>query len=131
MARKRKQPPTEPLLPFAEVKPVEMAPPIPRRVSAHYQPSEAARAAFERLEGWLCDPATGKPVSAAAEETLYVLNRALLDGKNGYWHVAEDRLEALLASPPSSVRPEDEMPFRHEVDDALECLHERLKERVR
>ena len=72
-------------------------------------------AAFERLGCWLRDPRTGKPVSDAAEETLRVLRRALVDGKNGYWHAAEESLAALLAAPPSGVKPLDDRQFCQDV----------------
>src|SRR5271166_5940241 len=113
MARKTKKHPAQAPLPFEEVTPVPITPPIPQQApvpqrAVRYEPSNEALAAFQRLETWLRDPRTGKPISDEAETTLHAVTRSLLEGRNGYWHVAENRLEALLAAPPSGVKPMDE-----------------------
>jgi hypothetical protein len=134
MARKPKHHPAQSPLPFDEVKPVEMSPPIPKQAQVQqrpplrYEPSDEAMAAFENVEAWLRDPRTRKPVSDAAEEALTALARSLLEGKNGWWHLAEERLEALVACPDlAAIKPTDEKQFRDAIEDALDDLHEQFK----
>jgi hypothetical protein len=59
-----------------------------------YQPSQEARAAFHDLEFWLSD-ARGRPMTEMAEETLIAVRKAILEGKHGFLHKAEDLLLAL------------------------------------
>jgi hypothetical protein len=117
--------PTQKLLPFDDA-PVPPAPPAPPAVKPHrYEPSDEALEAFEQLEDWQLD-ARGRPVDARAEETLRCLARALLDGKNGYWHAAEDRLQAMLADPPLCVQAGDAKAFADTIDELLDHLHDSL-----
>jgi hypothetical protein len=123
--------PTQQLLPFPdESRPQPRTRPLAS--SAPYQPSEEALAAINRLEDWLLEPRTRKS-TPLAEEVLFAVRKALLEGKNGYWHRAEDLLEALVLRngrtqgediPPGPV-PEGE-DFLATVQELLGCLHERL-----
>jgi hypothetical protein len=91
--------PTQQLLPFPEeTKDVTPTPP-----AAGYRPTEEARAAFSRLEGWLVGPRG--PVTELADETLPAVAKALLEGKMGYFHKAEDGLEALKLEPVMHLTP--------------------------
>lgn len=98
---------TQKLLPFGEEPAVESA-------------RDKLHSALERMEGWLLD-ARGRPVDDRAEETLRCLTRALLEGKNGYWHAAEDRLQAMQADPPGHVT--DHKAFAETLDELLDHLH--------
>jgi len=79
---------TQQHLPFSE-KPTE-----PQAKSARPEPSEDTLGAIAMLETWLSDPRTGK-MTAAGMEALEAVRKILVDGKNGWWHVAENRLENL------------------------------------
>lgn len=109
--------PTQKLIPFGET------PPPAQTKQYRYEPSDEALEAFERLEGWLRE-GRGRPVDAQAEETLRCLANALLEGKKGWHHAAEDRLKALQADPPSCVGVADAKAFDQTVEDLLDCLHE-------
>jgi len=105
--------------------------------AARNQPSEKALAAIARLETWLTDPRTGK-MTPVGEEALAAARKTLVEGKNGYWHVAEYRLETLALRNgrthgddiPVGVKKEGE-DFQQAIEDLLDCLHERLVNRVR
>jgi len=51
--------------------------------------------AIAMLETWLTDPRTGK-MTAEGKDALTAVRNVLVEGKNGWWHIAEDRLETLL-----------------------------------
>ena len=92
---------------------------------SRYEPCAEAIEAVKRLEGWLLSPKNGKPVSQLAEETLRGVRCALLEGKNGYLMLAEERLEALQECP-EMVGVTDEKIFRQDVEDVLDCMEERV-----
>jgi hypothetical protein len=99
---------------------------------AHDEASDEAVAAFERLEEWLTGPRG--PVTELAEETLRAAAKALLEGQNGYFHKAEDGLEALKLR--NGKTEGDDIPdglavakaddFQADVDAVLDALHERM-----
>lgn len=117
---------TQQLLPFTETTESLTLPPAP------YQPSDEALAAFERLEDWLLEPHSRRPTTELAEETLRALARALLEGKLGWFHAAEDNLEVLKLrngktegdDMPADSKVDEGMCFHRAVDDVLDCLHE-------
>ena len=110
---------TQRLIPFDEVI-VETA--SPRRQPA----TEEAAAAFGRLEGWLLD-VSGRPVTELAGQIHHAVRLALLEGKNGWFHAAEDLLTAAQACPDAAgVAPGDEREILKATDDLLDCLHERF-----
>jgi hypothetical protein len=84
---------------------------------------------------WLTDPRTGK-MTPEGKDALMAVRKALVEGKNGWWHIAEDRLETLLLRNgrthgddiPAGVTVEGGY-FQRSVDDVLDCLHERLVSR--
>lgn len=117
--------PTQKLLPFD-------APAESHLEAVRYEPSDEARGAFERLEGWLKGPRG--PVTELAEETLRAVEKALIEGKNGWFHAAEDNLEALKLRNGKTEGDDiltGEGDFQQAVDDVLDCLHERFVERGR
>lgn len=106
----------------------------PRAEAVRYKPSRVAVDALGRLESWLKDPRTGR-MSSVAEEAVEAVRRALLEGKNGWWHKAEDELEALRLrngpvrgdDVPAGVTGDGGPDFHEAVEDLLDCLRERLR----
>lgn len=126
--------PTQKLLPFDD----------PPAESSHfraglYDPSEEALAAFERLEAWLIHPRTNRPETELAEQTLRAVARALLEGKNGWFHAAEDYLETLKLRNgktegddiSAGIVPAQGDDFHADIETLLDLLHERLSSRDR
>jgi hypothetical protein len=115
--------PVQKLLPFdapADLGPISAA--------LRHEPSADAVAAYDRLENWLLD-ARGRPLTELGEETLRAVGKELIEGKNGWWHKAEDNLEALKLRN-GKTEGEDirsgEGDFQQVVETVLDCLHERL-----
>jgi hypothetical protein len=123
--------PTQQLLPFPDgpgTGPGHEPPPPP----AGYRPTPEARDAVARLEAWLTDPFSRR-LTPAGEEALGAVKKALLEGKNSYWHRAESLLQA-LALRNEGTRGDDVPPgpppegpdFLRTVEDLLDCLDERF-----
>jgi len=116
----------QPLLPFDD------PPAESHAASIRYQPSQEAINAIERLKAWLTDPRTGK-MTPLGEETLYALEKALVEGRNGWLLKAEDMLEVLAIRNgqaqgddiPGSHPPGDR-DFQQTIEDLRDCLHERV-----
>src|SRR4051812_42958155 len=116
--------PTQKFLPFADPRPESHA------AAVRYEPSDDALAAYERLEEWLCTPRG--PLTDVGAHALYALARALLEGKRGWHHAAEDALETLKLR--NGKADGDDIPegivagkgedFQRDVEDCLDCLHE-------
>lgn len=116
--------PTQKLLPFDQ-------PPATHAEGVRFQPSEDALEAFGQLKTWLCGPRG--PVTEVAGETLRAVEKALIEGKNGWFHTAEDGLEAMKLRngrtegddiPPGPI-PEGR-DFQQTVEDCLDAMHERM-----
>jgi len=130
----------QPLLPFddplAEM-PAE-PPPLSHAEGVRYQPSEEALTALERLQAWLTDPLTGK-ASPLGQEALDALDKALVEGRNGWLLKAEDTLEALAVR--NGRHQGDDIPagqqlgegpdFQQTIEDVLDALQERVVGRWR
>lgn len=102
--------------------------PVIESHAARYEPSDDALAAYERLECFLRD-ARDRPINDLAEEALRFLARAMVDTppKRAYSTIAEDRLQAIQASPDTvGIKPQEEAEFLRAVDDCLDCLHEMM-----
>lgn len=116
------------LLPFPDV-PADASPPT---LPTADQPTDKAVAAFARLEGWLVGPRGA--VTALAEETLRAVAMTLLEGKNGYFHAAEDGLEVLKLRNgktdgddiPVGIGGTDGDDFQGAVEVVLDCMYERM-----
>lgn len=106
--------------------------------SAISGPDQEAFEVYDRLADWLCD-ARGNPVTALGYEVIDTLNKALLDGKRGYTHRAEDLLETLKLRNGRTegddivqgLSLEEGANFHADVDDVLDLLHERMFARGR
>jgi hypothetical protein len=117
---------------------VEPATP-PTLHTSNFQPSREALATLERLEEWLADPRTGKPITEMARETLDVLNKALRQGRRPWWHCAEDMLAALALRNgrtagediPSGKHLGEGLDFRGTIEELMDRLDERFTARGR
>src|SRR5262245_13264177 len=126
--------PKQQLIPFPEETVETTTPILP---SAGYRPSDEAAAAYDRLEAWLTGPRG--PVTELAEETLQAVARALLEGKNGYFHKAEDGLETLKLRNgktdgediPAGIAAEQGDDFQADVEAVLDALHGQMLARGR
>jgi hypothetical protein len=115
------------LLPFDE------APAESRMESVRWQPSPEAQAAVARLKAWLTDPRTGR-MTAFAEEAVDAVKKAVAEGKNSYFHKAEDMLDTLALwnervhgeNIPVSLTPGERQSFHETVEELLDCLHEQM-----
>lgn len=121
--------PQQQMLPFDEVTVDTTSPPLP--TAGRYEPSDEALAAYERLEWWLCT--RRGPVTELAEETLRALAKALLEGKRGYHHQAEDGLELLKMRNQNTEGPDIVLgtaaagdDFKRDVEDVLKLLREQM-----
>ncbi len=130
------------ILPFddlpARTPPAAEPPPAPAVDIRSYQPSSEALAALSRLEAWLADPRTGR-ITPLGQETLHALRQALVEGRNGWLHAAEDGLEVLAVRngrPQGDDIPTGQLPgegadFKQTIEDLLDALHERIVARER
>jgi len=117
---------TQQHLPFSET------PTEPQAKPARPEPSEDALGAIAMLETWLSDPRTGR-MTDLGRNALEAVRKALVEGKNGWWHVAENRLETLAIRNgrmqgddiPAGVKVEGG-DFQQVIEDLLDRLHERL-----
>lgn len=130
MSKPTKNRPAQKLIPFDEVAVARVSPPVAPGLD---DPAEDARAAFERLQEWLLD-ARGRPVTDLAGDALRAVAKALLEGRNGWSHHAEDALEALKLRngkaegddiPPGARAGPDEN-FHRDVDGCLGALHAQM-----
>ena len=92
-----------------------------------HQPSEEALAAFGELESWLTGP-RGRATTELAEDALAAVRKALVEGKHGYRHKAEDGLEALPWR--NGVAAGDGVPTGHRAG-AGESFHQAAEEVLR
>jgi hypothetical protein len=79
--------------PIQQLIPFGAAPETPRADALRYRPSAETFSAVERLESWLLAP-RGR-MTELAEEALFCVRKALIEGKGSYHHQAGDLLEAL------------------------------------
>lgn len=121
------RPPTQQLLPFDD------PPETPRTDVVPYRPGADALAAVERLEGWFAGPDGGR-MTDLAEDAILSVRKALVEGKNSYWHQAEDQLQALLLRNgrtegddiPAGTRALPGEDFHETVKALVDALHERF-----
>jgi len=106
------------------------APAASHAEARRYEPSEEAVTAVERLKNWLWG-ARG-PVTEIAEETLRAVEKTLIEGKKGWFHAAEDGLEAVKLRNgktdgddiPATVKAGED--FQRDVEDVLDAMHEMM-----
>ena len=112
------------------------APVVQPRYASDDEPTAAEIVA--RLEAWPTDPTTGKPTTSLAEEALYAVGKALVEGKNGYVQKAEDLLEALALRngrtsgediAPGPMREDGDL--QQTIEDVIRAMDERVAGRGR
>jgi hypothetical protein len=121
---------TQQLFDFDTPRPVESTPAPP---ATRHQPDEETMSAIRQLEEWLTDPRTGKAVTDLGEEAMFAVRMALVEGKNGYVHRAEDLLEALALRNGRSSGDDialgpalEDGDFQATVEELLDALAERV-----
>src|SRR4051794_10207627 len=125
--------PVQKLLPFGE--PAAESHREGHAEAVRYEPSEEAMQAIEHLRSWLTDPRTGR-MTEAGGETMRAVEKALVEGRNAWWHAAEDGLEMLRVRNgktdgddiPKGLKGED---FQQAVEDVLDALQDRWVGRER
>ena len=73
-------------------------------------------------------------MTSVGEETVLALKKALVEGKNAWWHAAEDGLEVLKLRDGDDIAGGAKVAagdFRQVIEELLNCLHGRLLERER
>jgi len=131
---------SQPLLPFDDTPAEAPSESLPQShaETVRCPPSEEALAGLERLEAWLTDPRTGK-ASPLGQEALDALDKALVEGRNGWLLKAEDMLEALALRNgqhqgddiPAGQQPGEGPDFQQAIEDLFDALHERVVGRRR